>query len=110
MKLFILINIFAVSLVSFSAHAFISSSEQAQLLTVMNTSNTQQIRFEDIRCSARSRMCLVRMELGAKRTPVGCSIERLNGAGDLYTETSAGLQLSPYAENALRECVAGFAK
>jgi hypothetical protein len=109
MKLLVIIHVFALSLVSFSAQAFISSDEQSQLLNSMNKLNTQ-VHFQEIRCSARSRMCLVRLELGAQKLQVGCSIERIASSADLFQETATGLQLSAYSTAALNECIAGFTR
>ncbi|KYG66310.1 hypothetical protein AZI86_04435 [Bdellovibrio bacteriovorus] len=90
------------------AHAFISSEEQDQLLVAMNKLNPSQVHFQEVRCSARSRMCLVRMELGANKLPVGCAIERIASSDDLFVVNSAGMQLSAYSANALNQCIEGF--
>jgi hypothetical protein len=109
MKLLVLINVIALSFVGFSAQAFISSEEQTQLLSSMNKLNNE-VHFQDVRCSARSRMCLVRLELGEQKLPVGCSIERINSPEDLFKETANGLQLSAYSEASLNECIARFVR
>lgn len=90
------------------AHAFISSEEQDQLLLAMNKLNPAQVHFQEVRCSARSRMCLVRMELGANKIQAGCAIERIASADDLFVMTSAGMQLSGYSQEALNQCLEGF--
>lgn len=100
--------LFVALFMSSAAQAFISSGEQKELLAAMNKINPSQVAFEDIRCSLRSRMCLVKSELGPQKIKVGCAIERINGSADLFVETSQGLQLSPYSREALEQCLAGF--
>lgn len=94
------------------AWAFLSNQEENHLLKAMNeTSLNKDLSFEDIRCSHRSRSCLVRFEI--QRKQAGCLIERLQDASDLYVEVSDGrghtqMLLSPYAEKTLAACVAGL--
>lgn len=96
------------SLASAPAHAFISSQEEVTLLAALNEQNSPQVQFENIRCSVRNRLCLVKMELSNSRK-VGCMIERLNDASDLYKEAVVNgknqLVLSDYSAEALRQCL-----
>lgn len=110
MKFQVLTLISSMILMNPIAHAFISSEEQGQLLVELNKLNPAQAHFQDIRCSARSRMCLVRVELGSQKLQVGCAIERLASSEDLFTESAAGLHLSPYSQNALNQCIEGFVR
>lgn len=112
MKYLVLSLISSVALMSpKAAHAFITSEEQTQLLSSMNKLNSAQVYFEDIRCSQRNRMCLVRMELGAQKLKVGCSIEQIASSADLFTgDEVTGLELSEYSRNAIEQCIAGFTK
>lgn len=100
--------LFAALFMSPAAQAFITSAEQKELLTAMNKINPSQVVFEDIRCSMRSRMCLVKSELGPQKIKVGCAIEKINGSSDVFVETAQGLQLSAYSRNALEQCLSGF--
>lgn len=109
MKSSLLAVIAAISM-SPSAHAFMSANEQTELLNALNKLNPSQVVFEDIRCSNRSRMCLVKMELGAEKSKVGCAIERITSADDLFVNSAHGIEVSPYTRQALEECIQGFAR
>lgn len=110
MKYPFLILIFSIVSAGSFAHAFLSSEDQVQFLAAMNKINPAKVQFQDVRCSARSRMCLVRMELGAKRTAVGCAIEQIASSDDLFVSSAAGLQLSPYSQSVLNQCLEGFVR
>lgn len=96
------------SLASAPAHAFISSQEEVSLLAALNEQHNPQVHFENIRCSVRNRLCLVKMELPNSRK-VGCMIERLGDASDLYSEVAVNgksqMVLSEYSAEALRQCL-----
>ncbi|WP_374075793.1 hypothetical protein [Bdellovibrio bacteriovorus] len=110
MKSFILSLTSLLALVSTPAHAFISSQEEGLLVEAMNQINPS-LHVENIRCSMRSRMCLVRMEVGQQQRRAGCMIERIGDATDLYSQNEdkatgkTTVSLSPYAQEALDRCV-----
>lgn len=114
MKSFILSLTSLLALASSPAHAFISSQEEGLLVEAMNQINPSQVHIENIRCSMRSRMCLVRMEVGQQQRRAGCMIERISDATDLYTQNEdkatgkTTVSLSPYAQEALDRCVSGM--
>ncbi|WP_295900678.1 hypothetical protein [uncultured Bdellovibrio sp.] len=111
MKSFILSLTSFLALVSSPAHAFISSQEETLLVEAMNQVNPAQVHVENIRCSLRNRMCLVKMEVGAHQRRAGCMIERISDAADLYTENvdkatgKTVVSLSPYTQDSLDRCV-----
>ncbi|WII72493.1 hypothetical protein QJS83_01245 [Bdellovibrio sp. 22V] len=109
MKKFVLSLISILSLAGAPAQAFISANEEDQLLQAMNSAYEPHIQFESVRCSLRGRMCLVRLEVGSAR--IGCMIERITAAEDLYHVSQnkmtgkTSVSLSPYAQTELNVCV-----
>lgn len=93
------------------AQAFLVSQEKDLLLKAMNNATlNKDVVFEDIRCSLRTRSCLVRFQVQNKSA--GCLIEKLQDASDLYVEINSENQthrvLSPYTEQILAACVASL--
>lgn len=102
------------SLIAFASSpslAFISAQEEGQLLQAMNQINPAQVQFESIRCSLRNRMCLVKALVGPQAQKVGCMIERISDASELYVESLESatgktfVSLSPYAHASLSSCL-----
>lgn len=91
-----------------SAQAFISRSEQDQVLTLLNQSSlaeTHTAHFEDIRCSLRSRMCLVRAELRLADKKVGCIVERISDSSEIISHDGGDTSIAPYTAKALQSCL-----
>lgn len=111
MKLFAVITLSLIALGGTPTQAFISHSQAAELIEALNQTHPS-IQVESFRCSLRSRMCLVRMEVGMPQRKVGCVIERVNEASDIFTEQKnktsgiVSLALSAYATEALDQCLA----
>ncbi|XGC80521.1 hypothetical protein ACES2L_14420 [Bdellovibrio bacteriovorus] len=90
-----------------SAFAFLSNAEEELLLQNLNQKQTA-VTFEEIRCSLRNRLCLVRYEAnGANKA---CLIERINDASELYNSEvdqngKVVLNLSNYAQREVERCL-----
>lgn len=104
----LLIIISLVISTSTPALAFLSHEEEALLVYDLNRNPGKDIHFDGFRCSMRSRSCLVKFEIGTRK--VGCYIERISQASDIYKESrSTGtLVLSDYAAETLNTCIEGL--
>ena len=111
---FVFMALISTALLSgFSAHAFITPQEQGRLIAKLNEGNFGQVHFEDVRCSLRSRLCIVKLSVGPEALPAGCMIERISDSAEILTESvnadgSVQTVISPYAEETLVACVRGL--
>lgn len=115
MKFVFMALISAITLSSFSAQAFITPEENSRLLTKLNDGSFEQVHFEEIRCSLRSRMCLVKMEVGPRALKAGCMIEQIGESSEVIKESvdaqgNTQTDLSSYAQEAVENCIAGLTR
>lgn len=89
---------------SFNAQAFLSAPQEQRVLAQLNA-RFLRVNFEDIRCSLRSRHCL--LHFSSIKGQHSCFIGLISDPSDVIQENEdKGLiRLAPYAEDVVTRCL-----
>ncbi len=102
MKHQVLSLIALITISSPSAFAFLTNQEQQFFITSLNKMNTNEnIKFEEVHCSRRNRLCIVKAEINKHQT--ACVVDRLMDSSDLLDSKTN--KVAPYAESTISSCV-----
>ena len=94
----------AVSLYASISVAFISpETEQALIKKLNHDFESQDLSFNDIRCSRRQNSCFIKFQ--ANNHEALCTIEKVSTAYDLVEQKGTDVSLAPAIHNELSTCV-----
>lgn len=94
----------AISLYASSSFAFINSDTEQALIKKLNQEfESQDLNFNDIRCSRRQSSCFIKFE--AHNHEALCTIEKVSTVYDFVEQKGTDVSLAPAIQSELSNCV-----